>query len=160
MWFYYTWHVYVCVCAFLRTFRTVSAQVIQVYLEIKVGLEYNIHGCAINKLHAQPISPLFSNCFNLFTSFHTEFIYYKSQGCFRAWQTLIPEENGLSCITFFDQQLTPNEFRVKENGTYWSQERQQHKDCLSFGVRDIIIVSLLLWFYSLWKQVDFSIAHI
>lgn len=50
-------------------FRTVSAHLIQAFLEIKIGLEYNTHGCVTNKLYTQHVFPLFSNCFNLFTSF-------------------------------------------------------------------------------------------
>lgn len=138
MWFFYIWlvHVSVCVCVFLHIFRTVSAHVIRAFLEIKIGSEYNIHGCVADKLYTRHVFLLFSNCFNLFTSFHREFIYYKSQGCFRAWQTLIPEQNGLSCITFFDQQFKPNEFRVKRTWNIFKPgEKTAHR--LSFSVRNI-----------------------
>ena len=161
VWFYHIWCVCVCTCVcarvcvhacvcvrvhtracvcvcvysyiYLGQFLSMSSEP---FLEIKIGSEYYIHGCVTNKLYTQHVFPLFSNCFHLFSSFHAEIIYYKSQGCFRAWQTLIPGPNGLSCITFFDQQLRPNEFRVKRTWNIFRPGRETAHRLLS-SVRNI-----------------------
>ena len=62
-------------CVFLHIFRTVSAHVIQAFLEIKIGSEYYVRGCVTDKLYTQHVFQLFSNCFNLFTPLHTESSY-------------------------------------------------------------------------------------